>query len=210
MNEAPSSPLRSEVRSADGAVTVVLFGELDADGAVCLATCIDGLIEACEPLVVDLADVTFIDSTGVAALLAARRRLLERGRSMHVSRTSPVVGRVLDVCGLTDLLAGIDGPRPPDAPRDGFALRVDVDRLVVSGPLDALTLPALEAALADALERTDVVELDLSAVDFASVDTARLLLGPIAPRLALVGASQAVERAVRALQRRDPAPADPQ
>lgn len=64
----------------------------------------------------------------------------------------------------------VDPHMPPDAPTPG--LFVDVTqvenglRVVVGGEVDLATSPILAEALADAFDRTDQVELDLSLVRF--------------------------------------------
>lgn len=64
----------------------------------------------------------------------------------------------------------VDPHTSPEAPMPG--LFVDVTqvenglRVVVGGEVDLATAPTLAAALADAFERTDRVELDLSLVRF--------------------------------------------
>jgi len=55
-------------------------------------------------LVVDCTDVSFIDSTGIAVLLEANRKLEADGRKMLIVNVSPVPRRVFEALGLTDLL----------------------------------------------------------------------------------------------------------
>ena len=60
---------------------LVLSGELDVHGARGLSDSLDRALEAgVEALVVDLRDVTFMDSLSLAALVAAKRRLEPQGR----------------------------------------------------------------------------------------------------------------------------------
>ncbi len=55
-------------------------------------------------LVVDATDVTFIDSTGVNALVRARERAELLGGSVHVVSDASCVRRVLEVTQLTRVL----------------------------------------------------------------------------------------------------------
>ena len=48
----------------------------------------------------DLADLRFIDSSGVRALLRARRRASESGASLEIVNASPAVSRVLAEAGV--------------------------------------------------------------------------------------------------------------
>lgn len=55
-------------------------------------------------LVVDALDVTFMDSSGVNALVRARERAATLGGSLHVVTRSPTVRRVLQITGLEERL----------------------------------------------------------------------------------------------------------
>ena len=54
-------------------------------------------------LVVDLRAVTFIDSTGISALILVRQQVAAAGGSVRLL-PSDVVRRVVDVLGVADLL----------------------------------------------------------------------------------------------------------
>jgi anti-anti-sigma factor len=56
-------------------------------------------------VVIDLAQVSFIDSTGLGALLVARKTGRERGRSMSLVSPPPVVRRLLGSTQLHDAFA---------------------------------------------------------------------------------------------------------
>jgi anti-sigma B factor antagonist len=95
-----------EVRVArDGdTATVVLVGEFD------LATLQEaraGFQEAqkdgARRIVVDLRELSFIDSTGIAFLITARRDDPD-GRLSFIPSESPAVRRVLDITGVDELL----------------------------------------------------------------------------------------------------------
>ena len=60
--------------------------------------------EAREPgrLVIDLREVTFMDSSGAPVLLTAHQRAEEAGRGFALVRGGDTVNRLLDVTGLTD------------------------------------------------------------------------------------------------------------
>ncbi|GIF96050.1 STAS domain-containing protein [Catellatospora citrea] len=57
-------------------------------------------------VVVDLAQVSFMDSTGLHVLITARERALGSGVAFHVVGATGIVRRVLAVTGLLKLLAG--------------------------------------------------------------------------------------------------------
>jgi anti-anti-sigma factor len=87
-------------RTGDGTVKMRLSGEFDLAGceefeAALSAVHGNGLLR----LVIDLAELTFIDSSGIRALLDSRRRAEESGVELVVSR--PQNGQVRQVLELT-------------------------------------------------------------------------------------------------------------
>jgi anti-anti-sigma regulatory factor len=65
--------------------------------------------------------MTFIDSTGIAALLEAHALLRDRGRQMLVANVLPTLRRAFEVLGVGDLLArnADNGPLRPCERRSG-------------------------------------------------------------------------------------------
>src|SRR4051794_3333804 len=83
------------------AVTIVVAGEIDLASSTQLNRELDAALDARPArLRIDLAAVGFMDTSGVALLLKARRRALEQGARFAVSSTSPVIGRLLEITGL--------------------------------------------------------------------------------------------------------------
>ncbi|WP_309383893.1 WecB/TagA/CpsF family glycosyltransferase [Cerasicoccus frondis] len=68
-----------------------------------LCSLIDGQ-PAAYLLLVDCSKITFIDSSGVTALLVARRRLLERGGGVKIIAPTPPMRRILNVLCLEEFL----------------------------------------------------------------------------------------------------------
>jgi anti-sigma B factor antagonist len=56
------------------------------------------------PLLVDLSAVTFMDASTIGAIVGSRNRLLSRGKLLELRGPSPRALRVLEVCGLADLV----------------------------------------------------------------------------------------------------------
>lgn len=84
-----------------GKVHVVrLTGELDLTGAEGLAQRIVAV--AGSTVVVDLAELAFVDAAGLRALVAARNQVETAGHSLVLTRPKPNVLRVLDISGLAD------------------------------------------------------------------------------------------------------------
>ena len=86
-----------------------LFGELDVTTVVMLDTELHRIeAESLAGVVLDLSGLEFIDSLGIACLLAAGRRAAEHGRELVMARPRPEVDRVLRLTGVDDLLAYAD------------------------------------------------------------------------------------------------------
>jgi stage II sporulation protein AA (anti-sigma F factor antagonist) len=83
--------------------TITIAGELDLLGAPSVRDVIDGLGEVAE-MEVDLGRLSFIDSSGLNALLSASRRQQEREGTLRVVAASEVVLRLFEVAGVRDLL----------------------------------------------------------------------------------------------------------
>lgn len=100
--------LHIDLVPAAGVVRVVAAGEIDLATRQQFAAAMSDAL-ACSPhVVVDLGLVTFLDSQGVHALIAAQATAEERGGSLTVRRPQPSVRRSLLIAGL---LAG-DPIRP--------------------------------------------------------------------------------------------------
>jgi anti-anti-sigma factor len=77
---------------------VALRGELDASTCRKLAEHLIGPPGSL--IVVDLHQLTFIDSSGLGAIHAARTKAITEGGNLVVCRPSPIVYRVLELTGL--------------------------------------------------------------------------------------------------------------
>ena len=81
-------------------------GEIDMAVADWFAEAITAALANGSPrVIVDLTEVTFLDSSGIRALLTANRVAAERCRSLTVENPAPMVHRVLEICGVLDLLS---------------------------------------------------------------------------------------------------------
>lgn len=87
----------------------VLKGELDVASTEHVEERLHAVLDAgAHDLIVDTTEVTFLDSSGLRALVHARNLVEEAGGSFLIDGMSPAVHRVLDLCGMLDL-----GSRPP-------------------------------------------------------------------------------------------------
>jgi anti-sigma B factor antagonist len=98
--------LRIEVRYQDRDATVVVEGAFDTTGAErFVASVVDALETHPEAIVVDANGLTFIDSSGLTALLRSRAAAGVAGVGFRISERSPALRRAIDVAGIEVLLA---------------------------------------------------------------------------------------------------------
>src|SRR5260221_14489386 len=77
---------------------IVAIGDIDvAGGPLVDAAILEG--ESGLPVVIDLTEVTFIDSSGLRSLLSASRRAGERGTEVILRSPSAAVRRLLAITG---------------------------------------------------------------------------------------------------------------
>jgi anti-anti-sigma factor len=90
----------------DGVCTVALAGELDLSGADSLRRLLLDALgrDDCTAVVADLADVTFLDSAGLGALVGAYRETETTGHRFTVTNPMRGVRRILEIAGVLDLL----------------------------------------------------------------------------------------------------------
>ena len=94
-----------EAGATDGEMVVRVFGEVDLLSREAFVAAVQRAADAAGQVVtVDLAGVTFMDSSGVGALLDGRNYAIERARALRVPNPSPPARRVLDTLGLAELL----------------------------------------------------------------------------------------------------------
>ncbi|HVX43346.1 MAG TPA: STAS domain-containing protein [Mycobacteriales bacterium] len=90
------------VRVSSGSGEVILSGELDVASAPRVGETLDWLCEqGCREIVVDLADVSFVDSSGLAAFVRAHQALQHSGGRLTLRRPGHSMRRLLTMTGLT-------------------------------------------------------------------------------------------------------------
>lgn len=78
-------------------------GELDMEAAREFS---DWLVEvAGSTVIVDLAELSFMDSSGLKAFVVARDRIEAAGDSLVLTKPQPNVLRIFEITGLTDILS---------------------------------------------------------------------------------------------------------
>lgn len=91
------------------AVVLALSGEVDLATAPVVEDELRRAEASQDLIVLDLRDVSFMDSTGIRMLVAADRRNRERGGALVVVQGSTQVRRLFELSGLTQHLEVVDG-----------------------------------------------------------------------------------------------------
>jgi anti-sigma B factor antagonist len=107
---APMPPLEIKTEQRPDRLHVGLNGELDIVNAPSLDAELVALQADSVELVLDLRGVTFIDSTGLRALLAADERARSGGGRVVVVRGAAAVDRAFAVTQLDQRLEVVDDP----------------------------------------------------------------------------------------------------
>jgi anti-anti-sigma factor len=106
----PEAPVEITVAPADHAVLVTVVGEVDiATSAQLQEACLEAL-DAGVDVELDLAEVQFLDSSGISVLVRAHQRLDGLGRRFVIRAASRPVRRVLEISGLDATLGVTPDP----------------------------------------------------------------------------------------------------
>jgi anti-anti-sigma factor len=99
------------MRSEGSAVVIVLGGELDLASSPQLEQSLEQVWTTdADPLVIDLRELEFMDSTGLSIIVRAQQRMTEDGRQLSIVRGSQQVQRLLDLTGVAERLRLVDTP----------------------------------------------------------------------------------------------------
>jgi len=90
------------------AVVVAVTGEVDITTSPRLSACLDTAARSGHDLVIDLDGVSFIDASGLGALVRAANVSARWGATVVLRRPSALVQKMLAVAGLDDVLPVVD------------------------------------------------------------------------------------------------------
>jgi anti-sigma B factor antagonist len=97
--------LAVERSRVDGYELLAVEGELDIATAPRMITTLnDTFAELSTPLVVDLSSVDFMDSTGLALLMNAHRRVRRRGHGFAIVCPGGPISRVFEIADMVESL----------------------------------------------------------------------------------------------------------
>lgn len=88
-----------KIEASDTILTLIINGNLDADGSRSAQPHIDEIIadKSSREIEIDFSQVQFLDSSGVGAIVYLYKRLIERQRSMRIENVS---GQPLEIMSL--------------------------------------------------------------------------------------------------------------
>ena len=94
---------------------ISVTGEIDLATVPDLEKAIDSVFSAnSHPLVIDLRDSSFMDSTGLKALVMANRRFDENGRGFAIAVSAGPVSRLIDLSGVESSMRIVDSTEELD------------------------------------------------------------------------------------------------
>jgi anti-anti-sigma factor len=108
--ERPPEPFEVEESSRDGVTVLTLHGELDLAYSDDLWARLAGYRDRGEPVLLDLDQLEFIDSSGLRVLLQATQASEDGEWRFHVTKGSAAVARLLRGAGLEGRLPTVEGP----------------------------------------------------------------------------------------------------
>jgi anti-anti-sigma factor len=123
----PPPSFRINTLESQFGITIKLAGELDSATCAALVECFEQTLPALDgrELVIDLDEVSFIDSSGMRAIIIIERRSGEEKIPLALAPPPPVVTELLQVTGIADRVPL--APRPDDTPpSEPFLERVEI------------------------------------------------------------------------------------
>jgi anti-anti-sigma factor len=104
---SPADVLYVATSHDDGTATIVLIGDFDMSGAAHFWASVSEALGTRPPsITVEARGLTFIDSSGLAALIRAREAADEAGVAFRIREPSPMLRRIVEITGTVDLLSG--------------------------------------------------------------------------------------------------------
>ena len=101
--------MRVKLQHNSGCVTASLYGELDHHSAPEVKGALDDALQrfAEADLVLDLKNLSFMDSSGLGVLLGRYRQLKSRGRGLYVKNVGSQIEKVFVVSGIYRIIPKI-------------------------------------------------------------------------------------------------------
>jgi len=101
--------LETELRDFNGTMVLDVAGEIDVYTAPQFKEAVNTVIAAGQKhLIIDMGDVTYMDSSGFGALLSATRRLRPEGGTINLVKCNASIDRILRITRLNTVFATYD------------------------------------------------------------------------------------------------------
>ncbi len=96
-----------DMQHNDQSSCLYLKGELDLGSAEILSEALTAIeIAGSDPLIIDVAQVRFLDCSGLSVLLGAYNRACRDDRDLFITNAQPAVRRIFTLTGCKHLLSG--------------------------------------------------------------------------------------------------------
>jgi anti-sigma B factor antagonist len=103
MTESPAVPFDLVRLDIDGHPTLVVYGELDLMTSPTLHDAVAQVLSEHPRIVlIDLANVTFLDSSALGTLVVAQRHVADAGAELRLVAVAPQPAKIFEVTGLAD------------------------------------------------------------------------------------------------------------
>ncbi|MDQ6697123.1 MAG: STAS domain-containing protein [Actinomycetota bacterium] len=114
--DAEPPPFAAEVRAIDGHAIVAVRGEIDPVTASEFSHAIEEASSERGHLIVDLSETTFMDSSAMAVLEQASRRLGQLPEALVLRNANDTARKLLQITGVRELVTIDDGVDPDPSP----------------------------------------------------------------------------------------------
>lgn len=104
MLSVPKDFAISQVTEEDGRLRLIVAGELDIATSDLLDECLQMTAATRKRVILDLHQVSFIESSGLRVILAALRHAQREGWGLTLTESTPAVQRLFDVAGVRELM----------------------------------------------------------------------------------------------------------
>jgi anti-sigma B factor antagonist len=106
----PGSEFSVAVQTEGSVEIVVVRGEVDIANADAVRADLNGACERSDNVVLDLREVTFMDTQGLSVVIEAQQSCTADGTQFAITRAPDHVHRLFDMIGLTPRLTVLDDP----------------------------------------------------------------------------------------------------
>ncbi|MCX8053762.1 MAG: STAS domain-containing protein [Armatimonadetes bacterium] len=101
--------LETAFRDIDGKKVLDVVGEIDVYTAPKFKEAVNQILDAGQDhLLINMAGVTYMDSSGFGALLSATKRLKPKGGTVNLVKCNSVIDRILRITRLNTIFATFD------------------------------------------------------------------------------------------------------